>query len=74
LKKFFLNFFFSIFSTDFFSSYFSLIVGASRALPLRRLLAITLRPPGDFIRLKKPCLFKRFVLLGWKVLFIANAP
>jgi len=37
--------------------------------PRRRRLLITSRPAAVLMRLRNPCLFLRFLLLGWNVLF-----
>ena len=37
--------------------------------PLRRRRLMTARPPGERMRLRKPCLFRRLRLLGWNVRF-----
>src|SRR5258706_9969994 len=48
--------------------------GVSRARPLARRLARTLRPLAVAIRARKPCVRLRCKLLGWKVLFIRASP
>lgn len=40
-----------------------------RLRPFRRRRLMIARPPGVLMRLRKPCLFRRLRLLGWKVRF-----
>ncbi len=42
----------------------------SRFLPFFLLRLNTLRPPGVLILALNPCLFLRFLMLGWNVRFI----
>lgn len=47
---------------------------AIRRRPCRRLRLSTSRPEAVLIRRRKPCLLRRFLLLGWKVLFTVSSP
>jgi hypothetical protein len=46
---------------------------AKRLRPLRRRRFNIARPAAVLIRLRKPCLLRRFLLLGWKVRFTVKS-
>jgi len=52
----------------------NLLYTARRLRPLLRRRLRIARPEAVLIRLRKPCLLRRFLLLGWKVRFTFKNP
>jgi len=50
--------------------YLTLVCTDRRFLPFARLFLMTLRPPGELILLRNPCVRARLRFLGWYVRFM----